>query len=560
MSQWFLTIIQNCDEEMRRIAQISIKSKISILSLIVLTFAATAIPVNAQKMEKVTNYPFQKVDEFKFLKSGNPISDWNPVREWTSADGRKLKAKIIAVKDEVGEFQTAKNKTTKIPFARLSKEDQQFLGEWAGVSEFFNTSFKPPRRQEQIVKADMFDGAFAKEGKIHETRNFRFECDVSLSAKITKDFSRLFEVTHTAVSKLPLGLSPYHPEEKKILVRLFSNTRDYVSEGGTPDAAGVYILKERVVLVPLASLGIAPDGNGKFRKKEFDPATLIHETAHAVMHHWLEPMPLWVSEGLADYIAAIPYQDGVLDYTKHRAGLLSLAAKKFGGNAKQFPLFEPRSFVHMGPGSFMGDTSMEEPSIRLPVVRPHQIELAKPKVTERRGSGIVLPQGWKPSFPIKPITLKPTRSNPGPDVVRRYVSSMLLIDHLLKTDPTTMQKYLFSLLHGEWSRHHYLKLWNEAHKKHTDAVNAQITAFKTTISNFNREVDTFNTAVRKHNSGLDVEVPKRPVSPTIPEALPVPAILARPKSAAELSRRSYQKSAIEKHLKLPKQLSLPESN
>lgn len=525
--------------------------------MIAVALVSTAMSLSAHPSD-ADSFPFHQLDGFKFLLSGDPLTDWNPAREWTSTDGRNLKAKVVALRDEDADFLIAGGKRTKIALSLLSKEDQLFLREWAALSEYFNTSYKPAQSLSGEVKADMGGGVFAKEGKFHETKNFRFECDVPLRATLAKDFSKLFEVTHTAVAKLPLGLSLDRPDGKKILVHLFASEADYIAAGGKKDAAGIYLSKERLVLVPLASLGIVRGDNGKCRKtRDFDPATLIHETTHAVMHHWLQHMPLWLSEGLAEYVAALPYRDGVLYYSKHKAGLHALAAKKFGGKAEKFELMEPQSFVHLDHSVFMGGRPVREQVIRLPVVNPFQIKLVKPGAPAAKGNGAVAVSVAK-SKTIEVIPVKPLFGNPDPTVVRRYVSSMLLIQHLLKNDPAALRKYLFSLLHGEWSRSHYLDEWNKAHRLHTDAVNAQISTFNAEFQQFIADVGTFNAAVKRHNAGEVVKVPKRPVEPVPPKALPVAKILAKPKSDNELSRNNMQKRAIERHLELPKRLRLPD--
>ncbi|MGI9243144.1 MAG: hypothetical protein ACR2RV_20270, partial [Verrucomicrobiales bacterium] len=498
-------------------------------------------------------FPFQELDRFEFLKSGDPLTDWAAEREWVSADGRKLTARVVELRGTDCDFVLPGGKLVKIELSKLSERDRQFLHEWNEIRQFFDTNYTPPRDLSGKVKAAMFDGVFAKEGPVHETRHFRFECDEPLRATIAKDFSRLFEVTHTAVAKLPLGLSLDRPGGEKILVRLFSERGDYLDAGGKKDAAGVYLLKERVVLVPLASLGIERSDNGKFRKtRDFDPATLIHETTHAVMNQWLEHMPLWLSEGLAEYVAALPYRDGELDFSKHESGLLRLAAKKFGGEAERFELLEPPSFVHLDPGAFMGEPGMGERPINLPVVRPYQIELVKPGAPTKPAASAAV------SVEASTITaIKPLMAKPDPTVVRRYVSSMLLVQHLMESDPAEVRKFLFALLHGGWSRSKYLVEWNRVLGIHNDAVEAQISSFGAEWAGFISDVASFNAAVARHNAGQIVRVPKRPVVPVPPKPVPVPQILASPKKASELSRKEMRKQATGEYLKLPGKVLLP---
>src|SRR5690606_18799194 len=169
-------------------------------------------------------------------------------------DGRSLSAKILGVKGDQVALDTGNGKATMLRMDRLSEADQKFIREWEADSVFFNPGYEPPRSIANTIEAGIFDGAFAKEGKVHETRNFRFECDAVLTQEVVKDFSRLFEVTYLGVLSNPLGLAIAEPEGGKFQVKLFSREADYLSAGGSTDAAGVYLIKDRVMLVPLSSL------------------------------------------------------------------------------------------------------------------------------------------------------------------------------------------------------------------------------------------------------------------------------------------------------------------
>lgn len=166
------------------------------------------------------------------LKTGDPLADWNSNRVWTAADGRKLQAEILNVDGETAVFRLQNGVEASIPLSRLSKEDNVFIAEWVALSKFFNLGYKHSRNVTNVAEAGLLDGAFAKEGKIHETRHFRFECDEALRAEVVADFSKLFEATYNAVAINPLGLALARPAEAKFPVRLFANKEDYLRAGG----------------------------------------------------------------------------------------------------------------------------------------------------------------------------------------------------------------------------------------------------------------------------------------------------------------------------------------
>jgi len=511
--------------------------------------------------------PFAGLTELSSLKTGDPLVDWNSRRAWTSSDGRSLAAKILGVKDGQVALDTGNGKATMLPTDRLSEADQQFIREWEAVSVYFNLGYEPPRSIANTIEAGIFDGAFAQEGKIHETRNFRFECDAVLTQEVVKDFSRLFEATYLGVLANPLGLAIAEPEGGKFQVKLFSREADYLNAGGSTDAAGVYLIKERVMLVPLASLGLTEGSSGYKKTRDFDPRTLIHETTHALTHQWLGHAPMWFIEGFAEYIAAIPYRDGRLELGRHREGLLELASKKFGGDPARFGLIDPTEFTAISHSAFMGEAEPPEQAINLPKIEPFQITLVSNQEKEaapEKDSAMKPGMTGEPKMGggIQPIAPGLGITGIGGEVsaevvVQRYISSMALVHHLLSSGQTAaFRQYLFDFARYEWERDRYLSEFEETHKSHHAAVEGQIREFEGALKAFNAAVDTYNADVTRYNRREIAAAPTLPTEPVIPAPLPVPEILAAPRSPDALSRSAFLESAWDRHLKFDGALSV----
>ena len=347
--------------------------------------------------------------------------------------------------------------------------------------------------------------------------------------------------------------------------------------GGSADAAGVYLMKERVMLVPLASLGLTEGSAGYKKTRNFDPRTLIHETAHALTHQWLDHAPMWFIEGFAEYIAAIPYREGRLELARHREGLLDLASKKFGGNPTRFPLVDPAEFTAMSYGAFMGRKESRERPIQLPRVEPFQIALLSPGESAEKepvpssdaavnASVIVSEQvepvvrgGGKQMAPVGAggDAGEVAASGSGEAVVRRYISSMALLHHLLSSGQTAaLRRYLFDLVRYEWERDRYLTRFAEAHHSHRAAVEDQIREFDVELKAFNEAVEAYNLGVVRYHRREVETAPPLPSEPDIPDPLPVPGILAAPRSAEALSRRAFLEQARERHLRFDGSLSV----
>jgi hypothetical protein len=503
--------------------------------------------------------PFRSVNELTFLQTGDPLVDWSSSRNWTSAEGKSLNAKILGVNEDQISLQLENAKITTLPASRLVEEDQRFIGEWLAVSEYFNPGYEAPRSLTNTIEAGIFDGAFAKEGKVHETRNFRFECDAVLTQEVVRDFSRLFEVTYLAVQAHPLGLAIAKPGDGKFNVRLFSNDQDYLAAGGSSDAAGVYRIKERIMLVPLSSLGLTPGSSGYKKTLDFDPRTLIHETTHALTHQWLAQAPMWFVEGFAEYISAIPYSDGKLYLARHPQGLLELTSKKFGGDPARFPLIDPAEFTAIDHRAFMGEPEVVENPIQLPRVEPFQIayisksaDATTPSAEapgENSSESPLLPEPGEPV--MKPVFpgIVPQQAPSGPIVVQRYISSMALVHHLISSGQTgNLRRYLFEFARFEWDLNLYLDRFEKTHKEHHAAVEDQIEAFNGTLREFNAAVDEYNADVDRYNRRELTTAPVLPTEPVIPEPIPVPAILSNPRSPEALSRNEFLRNAWDKYL------------
>ncbi|MDF1812749.1 MAG: hypothetical protein P1V20_11065 [Verrucomicrobiales bacterium] len=503
--------------------------------------------------------PYLALDSyFCFAETGDPLNDWNSVREWTAADGRTMKAKILSVQNGTGDFLLPGNQKVHIPLTRFCAEDQRFISEWREISRFFNLGYFKSRNVSNTVQAGITDGAFAREGKVHETRNFRFVSDQPLNATTVKDFSRMFEATYSTVRTLPLALEVAKPKDGKFLVRLFSNKEDYHRAGGPLTSAGVYILKSREILVPFESLGLQRTGNAYRKAGQSDPSTLIHEITHAVTHQWLNYLPMWVAEGLADYVAAIPYKNGSFYFNQHEEGIYKMVASNFGGNALRFRILQPEEFVYLDSDQYMARPSEPEKPIELTAVKPYQIRLLGEEPTPRISTPSKNTVTSSAPTGLTPVAITPpTIGNSSSIVVQRYSSSMLLLHQLISSGQVSnLRKYLFAHLHFTWDSEKYINDYNKSLDTYQGSVKAQIEEFDEVLRKYNDAIHAYNEVVKLRNAGEDVTLPAIPAHPVAPDAIAVPEILASPRPGEAFSRDLFRKVSVDKYLELPVTLGL----
>ena len=151
---------------------------------------------------------------------------------------------------------------------------------------------------------------------IYRTANYEFICDSRLGTNVVREFSRIFEATYLVNCKLPLDLKPAPERLKKLFTaQLYTTKEGYIKDGGVRGSAGVYMGGEKKIMVPLSSLGVKMVGSRvSLDYRDQDHYTLIHEITHQMMNHWLRKMPVWLTEGSADFVAWAGYDNGRFNF------------------------------------------------------------------------------------------------------------------------------------------------------------------------------------------------------------------------------------------------------
>lgn len=163
----------------------------------------------------------------------------------------------------------------------------------------------------EIVREDNQEQVY-----IYRTRNFEFISDTKLARRVVSEFAVIFEVTLEGMKAQPLAWRPRVPQEG-YRARLFRTMEDYYAAGGPEGTGGVYISSSREILVPLSSLGVRGSSSGvRLDRHGGGHGTLVHEVTHQVHHDWLPYLPVWLTEGLAVYMEAVPLERGELRFSR----------------------------------------------------------------------------------------------------------------------------------------------------------------------------------------------------------------------------------------------------
>lgn len=294
-------------------------------------------------------------------------------RVWTDDQGRKVKAELLKVENDSVVLLLPDGREVPYPIAKLSKIDQAFIEKF-GLDEKTDEPAADPADNFAAPWPDRvsFEGdpeiktieANADDKKfIYESANYRYQSDVRLSNSVVKGFAVMFEATHQFCRELPLAVNGGAKKDGKYPIFLFEKEEDYISAGGPPGSAGVFIGGQNVVMVPLTSLGVQKLGSGYMLDREKSSKTLPHELVHQLTpREYYAPGSMgWFSEGLAEYVAVTPYRSGSFNVKTNFKTLVeyvtSYGKKNNGGRAlgTEIKLGPLKAFMTQPYASFTGN-------------------------------------------------------------------------------------------------------------------------------------------------------------------------------------------------------------
>lgn len=253
------------------------------------------------------------------------------MRTWTSIEGQSLRASLLSAEGDSVLLQLDSGREAKVPLTRLSEADRRFVEHRRRTGRALVLSAMP--EESSIPREIEVEGGPG----VFRTEHFEFETDEKVSSAFISEAARVFEGTYQALDSLPHGLTFAPPGDRSHFRGRFMSDRaffsfaaDRVPEIRGQRVVGLYLGKEKELLVPYSSLGAKQLGSRMTLRKSSDTTTLIHEIVHQVMDTWLPVIPTWFSEGMAEYLAAVPYQNGRFEFRNAERGLRERLAERYG--------------------------------------------------------------------------------------------------------------------------------------------------------------------------------------------------------------------------------------
>jgi hypothetical protein len=298
-------------------------------------------------------------------------------REWKdAASGRTVQAEILGIEQGKAVVVLASKQRFGLPIAKLSDADHEFLKGWAAgrsPEQLLPPPWWPAVVQQPSINVKggpQADGTFK-----FSSAHYEFNCDAEVSVSVMNDFATVAEGTIRLLYSLPVTYPPL--EGKTFQARILASEENYAKAGGPPGSSGVFISGslsgEGVLLVPFESLGIERFLGRNTKGYDYDATVLIHEMTHQVTAELLPLMPRWLSEGLAEYAAYMPYRNGVFQLgerervlaLRQRLELYQQLSRNAGVNAGSSWVLKPSQVLNMSDAAWMTSNPSRQAQLTL---------------------------------------------------------------------------------------------------------------------------------------------------------------------------------------------------
>lgn len=260
------------------------------------------------------------------------------LRQWTNNKNRSIQASLIHVFKEKQQgkstakvtFKLKSGKKVTIPVSTLCTAHQKELATWIKTNPSGIAPPTPPYKWpsqyngSNSPKVDYIKFDPKRKAHLYRTKHFDFYIDQNLSKATVSRCVAVFDTIVEALDSLPLQLNTTpNGDRKRFEALLVSSQETYMKMGGLPNSSGVFSPGRNLTIIPFKSLGIVKKGNKfVFDGKRRSFKTLLHELTHHSTSHWLG-MPPWFEEGLANYMASMPYQSGRFLFTNPGSAISS---------------------------------------------------------------------------------------------------------------------------------------------------------------------------------------------------------------------------------------------
>ena len=265
---------------------------------------------------KTLEAPIAQAHSLKTLPGGEEKPDSEKAASTTKTEKEPPKSKPVSKskKDSSTKegIDLAKSVPPPLPTPPKEAPEVAALTEWPRSVALKNTP------EVRIVTEDASNDEY-----IYHTEHFEFCCDAPVGPDAVRHFARVFEATWMLNCQLPLDLRPAPETMRKwFRARILSTDEAYLATGAPVGSGGFYSRSDKTIYVPISNLGMSVVAGKRVQvdRSVESNETLIHEITHQMMSRWLPRLPVWYSEGSAEYT-------GIADFVHGRFFLSSMETR-----------------------------------------------------------------------------------------------------------------------------------------------------------------------------------------------------------------------------------------
>jgi hypothetical protein len=283
---------------------------------------------------------------------GSPAEVQEMSRQWIDLEGRTLVATLVTAGPSRAELRRSDGSIVSVPIDKLNKESRAHIDAWrsrnpASLTDLNTGSWPLQVSAGENGRITALDHMPIQNIYRYRSRHFELVSNIELPQQVAEDIATVFEATLAVLQQAPLGIN-LKPPASPYRVELYDTKENYEQAGGAKGSGGRYLASRNTMLLALDNLGIKNSGDQLELDHKNNTFILKHEVTHQILSGWTPHMPAWLSEGLAEFIAAAPYHNGTYQFHRMTENILNYVNKwRFNQDPRQIPVVPPSILMRM---------------------------------------------------------------------------------------------------------------------------------------------------------------------------------------------------------------------
>jgi hypothetical protein len=300
--------------------------------------------------------------------AATPAGHEETARQWVDIEGRSLVATLVAAGSTQAQLRRSDGSLITVPIDTLNGESRAHIEEWRSSQPSSLAKIETGPWPLQVGAGDngRITSLHHEPGQDiyrYQSRHFELIANIELPQRAAEEIATVFEATFAVLQQAPLGIN-LTPPSRPYRVELYDTQENYEQAGGAKGSGGRFLASRQAMLLALDNLGIKHTGDRLELDHKNNAFILKHEVTHQILSGWTPNIPVWLSEGLAEYIAAAPYHDGTYQFHRMTENILKYVNKwRFNQDPRRIPVIPPSTLMRMSASQWQLAVAGESPFI-----------------------------------------------------------------------------------------------------------------------------------------------------------------------------------------------------